>query len=525
MQNFSRESSHAAQVQNGVQYHRHSNQSYQSQPGTPLGPPPSINRPSPTLHREGSGSYAYDYQRRQSGGSLSSQAALLSPIVDAPRPIASSPTGYSSQQHSIRYRTDEERERSLSVSPKTRLPSQARIVPSESPVDYQRSASGSVAGVKRKGIDQLLDERPATQSQQVTQYYINQMANGPMNSNLITPNFHSEEQERSVRDITSTAAQQPRDIIPPILNSSFSGNSNNPRETERYQATPNHILPSMQPLRAQAPTPLSISTHQSPVKPTSTPSSVGLPNLTFTRPVSSAPAIQSTTDVKMETSDATLEAPAVKLEAPAVKIEASAPPSTVNLPHQQNRKRTRLHEPPVYAQKANRGNPLLSNRRPPFPKMNSVKTELLENSSQGSVSRQPGKFEGTNGHQGAPNKVSLPVPQPDFGDEKPLGPWEKSITNVTPYEEVTRLIANFIFREVVTREDVGSVLGATLEIEAKLGQIIDKNTNDRLKLPVLSECVLSKGDPNLRTNFKSSMTEVSTLIFPHKIGLMFTVSI
>lgn len=50
---------------------------------------------------------------------------------------------------------------------------------------------------------------------------------------------------------------------------------------------------------------------------------------------------------------------------------------------------------------------------------------------------------------------------------------------------------------------------AILEVEAKLGQLIDRNRGERLRLPVLTECILSKDDPAIRTSFESSMSLVS----------------
>lgn len=74
-------------------------------------------------------------------------------------------------------------------------------------------------------------------------------------------------------------------------------------------------------------------------------------------------------------------------------------------------------------------------------------------------------------------------------------------------DENVRRMCDFLFNEVVRRDDVGA--GARLEIEAKIGQFIDKNTNERLRLPVITECILSNRDPGLRITFQSSMTEVS----------------
>jgi hypothetical protein len=103
-------------------------------------------------------------------------------------------------------------------------------------------------------------------------------------------------------------------------------------------------------------------------------------------------------------------------------------------------------------------------------------------------------------------------------NEKSLGPWEPSITGKIPHEEVTKVICDFLFQQVVMRKDIGAGpaggaatgQGAILEIEAKLGQIVDRNRGERLRLPVLTECVISKDDPSIRTAFESSMTLVTT---------------
>ncbi|OBT72999.1 hypothetical protein VF21_07860 [Pseudogymnoascus sp. 05NY08] len=87
-----------------------------------------------------------------------------------------------------------------------------------------------------------------------------------------------------------------------------------------------------------------------------------------------------------------------------------------------------------------------------------------------------------------------------------LGPWEPSISDTTPVNDLTKAIADFLYLEVVNRNDWGELesRGVAVEIEAKLGQLIDKETNQRYYLPVLSECVLA---PSNRISFRSSMTE------------------
>jgi hypothetical protein len=115
---------------------------------------------------------------------------------------------------------------------------------------------------------------------------------------------------------------------------------------------------------------------------------------------------------------------------------------------------------------------------------------------------------GVNGHP-AP-VVIRPTDNGPVGSSSggPLGQWEPSITGQQPYEEVSKIVADWLFVHVVNRADAGelSSRGVEVEIEAKLGQLIDKDINQRFFLPVQSECILQdKG----RTGFRSSMTEVS----------------
>ena len=186
------------------------------------------------------------------------------------------------------------------------------------------------------------------------------------------------------------------------------------------------------------------------------------------------------------------------------------------------RKRLRPQEIPIFAQSARKagrgasGNPLLPSKRQlpgkPASAVNREPSEFKKLLSQGPA--QPTKEE-TNGHAVSSNDVPLLPIQPQLGDRGPLGPWEPSFLNIITYDEVTRRISDFLFQEVVQRDDVGAGPAggtpgpdAVLEIEAKIGHLIDKNTNDRLRLPVMTECVLDKRDPNLRIQFQSSMTEV-----------------
>jgi hypothetical protein len=116
----------------------------------------------------------------------------------------------------------------------------------------------------------------------------------------------------------------------------------------------------------------------------------------------------------------------------------------------------------------------------------------------------------------------ITAPPPQERKDSILGSWEPSITGLIPHEELTKLICDFLFEQVVMRKDIGAAAagaaaaaagaGAILEVEAKLGQLVDKNRGGRLRLPVLTECVLSRDDPSIRIGFESSMSLVNTFI-------------
>lgn len=88
-------------------------------------------------------------------------------------------------------------------------------------------------------------------------------------------------------------------------------------------------------------------------------------------------------------------------------------------------------------------------------------------------------------------------------------PWEPSVDNQKPIDLFSKAIGDFIFFNVLSNRNLEEIRSRNVqfEIEAKLGIIIDKATNDRIVLPVRAgECVMSD---EARIAFRSSMTEVS----------------
>ncbi|KAF3938813.1 hypothetical protein ABW19_dt0204309 [Dactylella cylindrospora] len=195
-----------------------------------------------------------------------------------------------------------------------------------------------------------------------------------------------------------------------------------------------------------------------------------------------------------------------------------APPGSASSPTGPPRKRPRHDEPPIFARKASRSSsssPVIQNRRqpPPGPSAMSQQQPLTQSSPSQSAPQQQNPTMQSQPQQGLPPQATA---KPPVATAPPpshvLGPWEPCITNIQPYEELTRHICDFLFIHVVTNEEFGpegGPNGAQLEIEAKLGVLADRNKGgDRLYLPVKTETILDSDDPSLKVNFRSNMTEI-----------------
>ncbi len=520
--NLLRDSPQTSHSQVRGPHHQHTNQQYVSQPGTPLGPPSTYGRSPLGLRKESSG--PFDHQRSHSGGSFGQQSGsaplpLTEMHVSSGAPFLS----YGRRQSptmSQAYMSPNGRDRSLSVSPKTRVPSQSSIdIPNSQP-DQTRSLSGQVTPSKRKvGQDGRDEGYPYVQPHDRRETRTSSVG---VNSILNAPPV--DEWNKEMRD-SSTLGRQPANSLAHIITE--------PQDDSPVQRHQSQHLPSQTPTSAPGtcymptnssrPVSREMATSgsssatfigQQPLTPQLPPSQQSPAPLTTPEPPASAPiSVSSGSTMPLKT--------AIQNPIKAEDSEASTG-STVS-PLQSVRKRPRPNEIPIFAQSARKvgrgasSNPLLPNRRQPTGKSASaVKREPADFKKIPSQGPVQSIGEETNGHTVSSNDVVLPATQPQLGDRGPLGPWEPSFLNIITYDEVTRRISDFLFQEVVLRDDVGTgpaggALGpdAVLEIEAKIGHLIDKNTNDRLRLPVMSECVLDKRDPNLRVQFQSSMTEVS----------------
>ncbi|KAI0106817.1 mRNA triphosphatase CET1 [Daldinia grandis] len=198
----------------------------------------------------------------------------------------------------------------------------------------------------------------------------------------------------------------------------------------------------------------------------------------------------------------------------AAVVQPSVPPMT---PH---RKRVRHDKPPIWAQSGrDRDQPKVTSRNfalKHYIRQQTSATGLANGNNQHDAGGHV-KSEHISRHASpetvrsvAGVKTEEPIPtiakDPFTFNGQPF-PWEPSIGNETPKNIVCREVADFLGINVLQfphLEEIHS-RGAVFEIEAKLGTIIDKMTNDRIYFPGIraGECVLD----STRVAFRSSMTE------------------
>ncbi|KHJ35428.1 putative beta rna 5 -triphosphatase [Erysiphe necator] len=164
---------------------------------------------------------------------------------------------------------------------------------------------------------------------------------------------------------------------------------------------------------------------------------------------------------------------------------------------QSTRKRNRYSEPPIWARSVKTyGAIIIAHQNPAQLKEEQPEVEATTTQAQHSAKYNESEINST------ASKATIVESHPSVI----LGSWEDSITGMKPIEHMTKVVADFLYLHVVSRNDLEelSAKGVQIEIEAKLGELINKDTNQRFFLPVMSECILAD---NLRVGFKSSMTE------------------
>lgn len=491
---FFRDSPQQSHAQLRGAYVSNQHQQLLSQPETPLGPPTTLGRQNSSIRRESPGSY--DHKRTNSGEShgrhqpmINSPDSILrshpgpSPSIYGPMHVPSPP-----HQNDVR---GLDRERSLSVSPKTRVPSQPFLSTDTAIPDPIKTPSSQVTPAKRKMADSRmdgssLDQQPATKRSM--SLGVGEMLNAS----------NGDESSNQSRVMFSKHAQVPQNEMPKQHRERNStGDSSGFPSTALGQGTAASAMSTVarQSQRNPSPTDDQPSSrmnvtkrlvHEShhPVGPVNYTTISAMPSSLATESDSLGQQSKSGSGqtMQMNTSNQSMAAP---------------------------KRRERYREVPIFAQSVRQKG----------------RGGLQTNGQRQIASKNPAMV-----HQQPPNSMPHPsirqdtdvlrsdTTQSELDPAGILGEWEPTINNMIPAEELTREIANYLYGTVVQMNGVifgpagGSTTsrGAVVEIEAKIGQIIDKNTNDRLRLPVMTECLLSRTDPNLRTAFRSSMTAVSS---------------
>ncbi|KAI2084469.1 hypothetical protein LOZ36_004802 [Ophidiomyces ophidiicola] len=356
-----------------------------------------------------------------------------------------------------------------------------------SPLMHTPSTSGSGSGSARAPVSSLVDQ-PHRQYLLDAEFDRQRASLSPKSSSSLVrpPSIPVADLPRVAPDRPSQGLS-PHDASRPL----WLPNTNNARTTTHDAAAqpPRPFFPPTTPKTSRPPS----SSRPPTISPTSRPSAQRDPDPS---------ALPLSTPMK------------------PVEYPAQSPASAAHLP---KKKRKRYHEPPIYARKAPRssGTPpsipvgfkppppsFLPTKPPPSKRAVSEDRPTSRNTSlppRLSLHTSPAQTD-AEGSVARPKPVTTPVTS--------LGPWEPSVTGVIPHEEVTKLICDFLFQQVVMRKDIGGApaggaatgSGAILEVEAKLGQLVDKNRGERLRLPVLTECVISRDDPHMRLAFESSMS-------------------
>ncbi|KAL8776296.1 MAG: hypothetical protein Q9213_008323 [Squamulea squamosa] len=487
---FLRDSPQQPHAQIRGPYGPNPNHQYLSQPGTPLGPPTSVGRQSSSLRRESPGSY--DHKRTNSSGNHGQQLhAVQSPTnishnSSVPSSVMFATPHIQSPPHQS-MSVSQNRERSLSVSPKTTLPRQPVPGLIEATINTGRTPNAHVTPAKRKIGDTRVDE-PNLQEQPAAKRSMSLGVAGILNADnehdLRTPNKRSHVVSSNVnqfpphsetRDI-SALDQSSVNLRPASL-------SHAPSRENAYSSnisSPTHIPFTKQPVHPAAAT-AELLDRPSQVPP---------------KPEGSVVA-ESTSSVHPSAvpepgKDTSQHSDSVQNRSSARLVDTQSSSKSYK-PWKQYRN----GEVPIFAQQFNRrGGSSNKGRR----QVKSKSPSYVKQQPTSSVPHPSVKQQQTNGH----DMSSMEGVRLMEGATELLTPWEPTIRNIIPSEELTRTIMDHLIATVHPMNE--SVLDM-VEIEAKIGQITDKDTNARVRIPVMTETLLDRNNPSLHTKFESSMTE------------------
>ncbi|KAI4721897.1 mRNA triphosphatase CET1 [Aureobasidium sp. EXF-10727] len=468
----------------GVHRSSHPYPPQHSQPSTPLGPPMQpYNRQSSLVqgqHQRAASGASYALQH-QVGMPSQSPAHSLPPQSAYP---SESPQQYA-KRPSIDYPTNvSERDRSLSVSPKTKVVLPTRQNSTDSSwTARERYPSHEPRAPQRSSTDHAIS--PLTTTKQSAKISPSQPRIGSQTPGGFRNILNDDSTHHSPLLVSSPAATRGQSIPPhipqhPHLHHSQSSLSN---------GSPVQTFEPRAPIKHESQTAFtSESLLQQPIAP---PQPMSQPSLPSSQPQS---------------------APQTTLKRPAEsEPEPSAPPKKT---------KKRYAEPPIWARYVP-SNPLYDPavdrmlgpppdptqaRRPsPRPNLQIIPPQQEQTAPQ--LQQQSAAVAQSNGH---PPQSMMNGHGPVNATKHPfLGPWEPCIKgSMAQSDQFTLHVGKYLFEEILSRADVGvgNAHNGALEIEAKLGTLVDRNTDQRVHLPVQNPVVLDR-NMSSRLRFESHMTE------------------
>lgn len=475
-----------------------------SQPSTPLGPP-SLQYQRTSGHGSHAEVFSPSHHRNFSGASNGMAAGSPAQHQPSVGNLIDSPSAYSRHSPQVRrtsdYLSQGERERSLSVSPKTkvvpRLPSHgsrqssvnegysARTSSHPQPYEAQSHVQSPVAG-RQIGVAQSSFVNSASdvtqmgsRSSQVS--YSDAPSQPAPQTPLFSNAAHPQHQNQKMgMDNLLTPSQE----VP---------------SSERSSTTArNHSIDARSSAVAQSPRymdvkqePASHALLQQPVQPAM-------------RSVSNGEFDQKSTDSRKR---------------PADHEPVSEPPT-------KREKKRKYAERPIWATLA-RSNPRFDganglngqNGRPPPRQQQQQLHHQQQARSTPQLARAPHPHQRANGH---PQTNGAPVPAEPWLQDPPLdtdlirarsvlGPWEKTFKYNTPIPSMLRVVQDWFWSLLEQHADIGTdPRTGTIEIEAKIGTLVRSGERDRAQGPLMSVGVLHPS-LNSQYRFESRMEEVSVI--------------
>lgn len=508
-------STSASQGYGHAQYAVHGQ--HPSQPSTPLGPPasahypprfPQAQSPFATHHRTSSGASHTQTHSIASNSPAQPYLGGTGSMIESPitygRPGLPGPSDQPGQARRVGsgggYMSETERERSVSVSPKTMVMPRQGSSASHYSTDPMSARNSVSAAVPQPSEYDRTSHQP--QPQHEPQYFrgsndASAPGISPLTNTRQTPVPHA----LAAPSPSSRSSQTPK--VKNLLNDSNMVSSpirQSPSAAASFSSQPRHFSPA--------------ATNGAPAY-----------NNYNTQVKTEPPHIKSETSGFPEESLLQQPVPAyTPVPVPADDYgkqtlpQKRAAESTPEPAHPAKRAKKRYAEPPIWA-RFSKSNPRYGNNAQSLapPPQQQVKKPSPRPQPRPSPQQAPS----TNEHAPPPAVTNgTPSAPPPSGTvpnvHNRLGPWESNINNVQLMNDVLKEVGDFLFMHA-TRQDLGTgdVRHGVLEVEAKLGTLLERRSMQRINCMSATNMVLdhrltSKGD----IRFESFMTEVRSTLYP-----------